>query len=160
MSCQLNPGCHVFSNQVSNTLCRRYKRNHLVLTSPFTLTRLLHWFTFVQLFVFVPTEILISVFPYRSPPCGCPTTQHKAVKWLLLKVAIERPTLICFKAPTAYAVVQDTHVLRPAAVGDFGAQNCPLAAKLIKCTKLSVSVSPPLLESRCYTLFFFVRIMS
>jgi len=49
LSCQLNPGCHVFSNQVSNTLCNGYKRNYPFLTTPFALTRLRHWFTCVQL---------------------------------------------------------------------------------------------------------------
>jgi len=62
LSCQLNPGCHVFSNQVSNTLCHGYKRNYPFLTSSFALTRLHHWFTFVQLIVFTPTEVLLPFF--------------------------------------------------------------------------------------------------
>ena len=109
MSCQLNPGCRVFSNQVSNTLYRRYKRNHLLLTSPFALTRLLHWFTRVQLIVFVPTEILISVFPYRSPHKCFHIMQHKVVWQLLLKVVTERPSLICLKAPTATRLLFKSH---------------------------------------------------
>lgn len=78
-SCQLNPGCRVFSNQVPNTLSRRYKRNYLLSTSPFALTRLRHWFTCVQLVVSSPTEILISVFPYRSPHFSFLLMQHKVV---------------------------------------------------------------------------------
>jgi hypothetical protein len=78
LSCQLNPGCRVFSNQVSNTPCHRHKRNHLFLTSPFALTRLLHWFTCVQLIVFLPSGILIPVFPYRSPPSSF---QLSSIRW-------------------------------------------------------------------------------
>lgn len=66
-SCQLNPGCHVSSNQVTDTLCHGYKRNYPFLTSFIAFTRLHHWFTRVQLFVFAPTEVIASVFPYRSP---------------------------------------------------------------------------------------------
>jgi len=87
MSCQLNPGCHVPSNQVSGSPCRRYKRNHLLLTSSFALTRLHHWFTVVypersrrvQLIVFVPTEIIVSVFLCRSPQDDFAILQHKVV---------------------------------------------------------------------------------
>jgi len=38
------------------------------LTSSIAFTRLLHWFIFIQLLVFAPTEIVVSVFLYRSPP--------------------------------------------------------------------------------------------
>ena len=68
MSCQLNPGCRVLYNQVFSTLCRRHKRNYLLLTSSFALTRLHHWFTCVQLIVFTPAKIVIPAFPSRSPP--------------------------------------------------------------------------------------------
>jgi hypothetical protein len=71
-SCQLNPGCHVPSSQVSGTLGHGYKRNYPFSTSSFALTRLLHWFTFVQLVVFAPTEILISVFPLSLTTCKFP----------------------------------------------------------------------------------------
>jgi hypothetical protein len=63
MSCQFNPGCRVSSNQVPDTLCHGYKRNYPFLTSFIALTRLHHWFTCVQLIVFSPTEIIVSVFP-------------------------------------------------------------------------------------------------
>lgn len=79
MSCPLNPGCHVFSNQVSNTLCHRCKRNHLFLTSSFAFTRLHHGFTCVQLIVFAPTEVFAPVFPYRSLPACFQYSQHKVV---------------------------------------------------------------------------------
>jgi hypothetical protein len=66
MSCPLNPPDNyrdrVFSNQVSNTLCHRCKRNHLFLTSSFAFTRLHHGFTCVQLIVFAPTEVFAPVF--------------------------------------------------------------------------------------------------
>lgn len=57
----------------------RYKRNYLFLTSSIALTRLHHWFTFVQLFVFAPTVIVVTVFPYRSPPDCFQNSQHKVV---------------------------------------------------------------------------------
>ncbi len=79
LSCPLNPGCHVFSNQVANTLCHRCKRNHLFLTSSFAFTRLQHGFTHVQLMVFTPTGVLAPVFPYRSQPECFQLTLHKAV---------------------------------------------------------------------------------
>ena len=71
VSCQFNPGCHISSNQVSDMFCHRYKRNYLFLTSSIAFTRLHHWFTVVypersrrvQLIVFSPTEIIVSVFP-------------------------------------------------------------------------------------------------
>jgi hypothetical protein len=54
--------------RLSGTLCRSYPRNYLLLTSSFAFTRLRHWFTCVQLTVFAPAEIVLSAFPYRSPP--------------------------------------------------------------------------------------------
>jgi hypothetical protein len=79
LSCQLNPGCHVFSNQVSNTLCHGYKRNYPFLTSSLAFTRLRHWFTCVQLNVFAPTVIVVTVFLCRSPQNRFQILQHKVV---------------------------------------------------------------------------------
>jgi hypothetical protein len=57
---------------------RRYPRRYLLLTSSFAFTRLQHWFTYVQLTVFTPAEIVVSAFPYRSPrrPLGI-----RSIRW-------------------------------------------------------------------------------
>jgi hypothetical protein len=77
--CPLNPGCRVPSNQVSGTLCHRYKRNYLFLTSSFALTRLHRWVHFRSTHLHVPTEVVASVFLCRSPQSCFQTMQHKVV---------------------------------------------------------------------------------
>jgi len=66
-SCQLNPGCHVNSNQVSFTL----------LTDTNVTIRFRHLLLLLRDFIvgsiysarqYSPTRILLLVFPYRSPP--------------------------------------------------------------------------------------------
>jgi hypothetical protein len=57
---------------------RRYPRSYLFSTSSIALTRLHHWFTFVQLIVFVPAELAVSAFPYRSPPVPLGT---RSIRW-------------------------------------------------------------------------------
>lgn len=62
-SCQLNPGCHVFSNQVSNTVCNGYKRNYPFSTSSFALTRLPNRFILIQLY---HVHLRKSLFPFLT----------------------------------------------------------------------------------------------
>jgi hypothetical protein len=77
--CQLNPGCRISYNQIVDMLCHKYNRSYLFLTSFIAFTRLHHWFIFIQLFVFPPTEIVVSVFLYRSPQYSFQILQHKVV---------------------------------------------------------------------------------
>lgn len=78
-SCQLNPGCRISCNQIFNMLCHKYKRSYLFLTPSIAFTRLHHWFICIQLCVFSPTEIVVFVFLYRSPPDSFLIRQHKVV---------------------------------------------------------------------------------
>ena len=79
MCCQLNPGCRISCNQIIDMLYHKYKRSYLFLTSFIAFTRLHHWFIFIQLFVFAPTEFVDSVFLYRSPQNSFQILLHKVV---------------------------------------------------------------------------------
>jgi len=48
----------------------------------------------------------------------------------------------------------EANVLRVAAVGDFGAQNCQFALKFIWKTELDLTTEPPIEVTRCYRAFF------
>ncbi len=131
----------------------------------------LEWFTFVQLIVFIPTEILIPVFPYRSPPCGFPTTQHDAVCSLRLTFVSERPLQFLLRDIDSHVLYSTPfhcslgkrfkthHGLQLPEGGDLEALHCQPAQKFDRSTQLQFCTSPPIEATRCWQLVFCLSVL-
>jgi hypothetical protein len=154
------PGCHVSRKQVPDTLYREYNRNYSLLTSSFALTRLLHWFTCVQL---TSMHLWQSLLPFLLIAHNLNVSIKGCIRWfsdysckssligLLSSVLKHQQLLLLFKSHTE----NNMRMLRDFKALSF--QSCTNVSFLYKFS--TYHKSPQLSHIVCYEhLIIFISI--